>query len=247
MAHDRTAQLNRSIRDVEPDLREAAGKLPGDSWGGARHRQEALQLYNGLAGALTLATGAELHEYLETASELRDIGKQTAQKFEELQDLEEAMRELARRFESGAHEKAFDDAAKRFHIEAIVWSLAALVLGALAAKMGLLLWESAPASGEALGELPGRLTVIAVTLWAVSFCARNFRVARHNETTNRHRVYTLLALDLYLQREKDPEARSVMIRQAAEATFGPQITGFTGNESGDSFPSIVEVLSRKQS
>ena len=107
-------------------------------------------------------------------------------------------------------------------------------------------WITPENTNEIIQFAVGKVLVFFVLAYMLGICAKNFLSNRHNEIVNRHRQNALMTYKSLFDAGGTPEARDVILNHAASSVYRLHDTGYTktGDNSGSSSSSVVEVLPR---
>ena len=125
-----------------------------------------------------------------------------------------------------------------------VWGLAAAGILAL----GAYIYYDPMSDAGAIGII--RWTSIKVLLASaffvfLTFAVRNYNAARHNATVNRHRANAMRTFELFTEAAKTEDTKDAVLRQATEAIFGMQSSGFIHRDGAGTAPQqVTEIITR---
>lgn len=71
----------------------------------------------------------------------------------------------------------------------------------------------------------GRIAVLSLVTFAISFCARNYRVNKHLETLNRTRYNALMTAQRFIE-SAEPDTRTIIVSELVKAIFGSGDSGY---------------------
>ena len=146
----------------------------------------------------------------------------------------EAVRGIAGEAGVERHSSIFGTQAEQDSSAAARWLKSAKMLGGLSLVwlVALLFWPlSTETTGEAIGVLGGRFTILTVLLFALGFALRQYASSKHNETVNLHRQNALRTFKTFVSAADDPEIRDAVLLEAARSIFTPQTSGFPSRPS----------------
>lgn len=182
----------------------------------------------------------------ERTEEIDKIRKDGAAKDQELERILAAARQAAVDIGVGGFTEEFQQEAERAERESKRWLVAAII-GSLTtvwflissqfltsymmASLGATLWE-------AIGIKVG---VVALMIYASSWCARMYKAVRHQSTTNRHRALSLKTFNAFSQAASSEEAREAILLAAGKCIFEGRSTGLT-EERGNMPISTTQII-----
>lgn len=195
----------------------------------------------------------EIRDNLATIQSLR---AELDNKFDEAQGVIQQMREAAASIGITEYNRAFNDEVQVYEKSADRWLLdtvGSLVL-LIVAVVSLFLFNIAPIATQAdgtpatgiatvapvVGDTVLRLTVVSALTFFVLFCSRNYAAARHNAVVNKHKVAALKTFRAFIAGTDDQAVKDEILKQAAQAVFVSQSSGFLRGE-GDS-PSNNQII-----
>ncbi len=89
-----------------------------------------------------------------------------------------------------------------------------------------------------------KILVLSMLYIVLAITIRNFSASKHNAVINRHRACALTTFEAFAEAARSDETKDIILRQATEAIFTMQRTGFIGKETPP-MPSrqVTEILS----
>ncbi len=74
--------------------------------------------------------------------------------------------------------------------------------------------------------------LVSLSIYAIVFCAKNYKTQKHNYTINQHKAMSLFASVELLDNEKlSPNTKEQILMQATNAIFSHQHSGYNNNDS----------------
>ena len=128
-----------------------------------------------------------------------------------------------------------------------VWIAATFVLS-VAGVAGIVWWvQYQPLEGTELkhivGFAGGKLFAVSMLYVLIALVVRNYKACKHNAALNRHRQNALQIFPILYESATDVGAKDVILRQATDAIFGVQNTGYLSKESGTGgLKQVVEIF-----
>ena len=181
----------------------------------------------------------------ERTEELDKILKDGAAKDQELERILVAARQAAADIGVGGFTEEFQQEAERAERESRRW-LVAVIIGSLI-TVGILItskwWSSYMIDSNAtLWEAIGiKAGVVVLMVYASSWCARMYKVVRHQSTTNRHRALSLKTFNAFSQAASSEETREAILLAAGKCIFESRNTGLT-EERGNMPISTTQII-----
>lgn len=181
----------------------------------------------------------------ERTEEIDKIRKDGAAKDQELERILAAARQAAADIGVGGFTEEFQQEAERAERESRRWLVAAIILSL--ATVGILIFSQWWASymidpGATLWEAVGiKVGVVALMIYASSWCARMYKAVRHQSTTNRHRALSLKTFNAFSQAASSEEAREAILLAAGKCIFEGRSTGLT-EEKGNMPISTTQII-----
>ena len=181
----------------------------------------------------------------ERTEEIDKILKDGAAKDQELERILAAARQAAADIGVGGFTEEFQQEAERAERES-KWWLVAAIIGSLT-TVGTLVFSQWWASymidpGATLWEAAGiKVGVVALMVYASSWCARMYKAVRHQSTTNRHRALSLKTFNAFSQAASSEEAREAILLAAGKCIFEGRSTGLT-EEKGNMPISTTQII-----
>lgn len=174
---------------------------------------------------------------------LEDVRAQAASALDEVQ------KQAA---EAGVSQNAliFETAAKDHRKSADNWLLATQWAGGVTFGLAVLLLLSPfvytpNTTPQAIQLMFSKVLVVSVAFFALVWCSKNYRAARHNETLNQHRADALKTFRAFVEGTAEVSVKDAILVQAAQAAFAPRNTGYDGGDSdGPQIQPIVEVFGK---
>ena len=181
----------------------------------------------------------------ERTEEIDKIRKDGAAKDQELERILAAARQAAADIGVGGFTEEFQQEADRAERESKRWLLAAIIgfMMTLWMLVSSYLWTPhIMDSGVTLWEVIGmKVGVIALMVYASSWCARMYKAVRHQSTTNRHRALSLKTFNAFSQAASSEEAREAILLAAGKCIFEGRSTGLT-EERGSMPISTTQII-----
>ena len=181
----------------------------------------------------------------ERTEEIYQFRKDGAAKDQELERILAAARQAAADIGVGGFTEEFQQEAERAERESRRWLVAAIILSL--ATVGILIFSQWWASymidpGATLWEAVGiKVGVVALMIYASSWCARMYKAVRHQSTTNRHRALSLKTFNAFSQAASSEEAREAILLAAGKCIFEGRSTGLT-EEKGNMPISTTQII-----
>ena len=181
----------------------------------------------------------------ERTEELDKILKDGAAKNQELERILAAARHAAADIGVVGFTEEFQQEAERAERESRRWLVAAII-GSLF-TVGILItskwWSSYMIDSNAtLWEAIGiKAGVVVLMVYASSWCARMYKVVRHQSTTNRHRALSLKTFNAFSQAASSEETREAILLAAGKCIFESRNTGLT-EERGNMPISTTQII-----
>ena len=181
----------------------------------------------------------------ERTEELDKIRKDGAAKIQELERTLVAARHAAADIGVVGFTEEFQQEAERAERESRWWLVVAIILSLF--TVGILVsskwWsfymiDSNAALWEAIGIKAG---VVVLMVYASSWCARMYKVVRHQSTTNRHRALSLKTFNAFSQAASSEETREAILLAAGKCIFESRNTGLT-EERGNMPISTTQII-----
>ncbi|MCZ8153739.1 MAG: hypothetical protein O9292_15275 [Rhodobacteraceae bacterium] len=97
---------------------------------------------------------------------------------------------------------------------------------------------------EAAQFIASKILGFLVLGYLLTICAKNFLNHKHNEIVNRHRQNALLTYKALVGASAAPEARDVVLQQAAHAIYQLHDTGYVKTGDNVASQTIVDLASR---
>lgn len=188
------------------------------------------------------------------AGKLAEMASEAVKLLEDARVAETAHREMLERLQKTAAESAAGELATFYKSEAdrhrtvalrflLGMGAAALVLAVTAGLTLLAAPPRVPSTGSATVQAIefvraalGRITILSVVAYVISFCGRNYRVNKHLETVNRTRYNALMTAQRFIE-ASDPETRTIVVSELVKAVFG---SGDSGYIDGTSDTTVIE-------
>lgn len=185
----------------------------------------------------------------EADNSLKDLIQTTHEKTYKLEEDANAVIQAARKV---AAEKAvapythsFHNAARKWKIQAIMWLTftgATLIATGLWAYNGLT--GQAPALSnitEMIQYFSARVLITLLLVSAIWWSAKQFRIAKHQQTTNQHKADALRSFEAFIEATNSPDVRDAVILQTTQTIFGQQPTGYLDGKEESSFEQYAKV------
>ena len=163
----------------------------------------------------------------------------------QMKQILEAARQAAADTGVGGFTEEFQQEAERAERESRWW-LGAAIIGSLV-TVGILItskwWSSYMIDSNAtLWEAIGiKVGVVVLMVYASSWCARMYKVVRHQSTTNRHRALSLKTFNAFSQAASSEETREAILLAAGKCIFEGRNTGLT-EERGNMPISTTQII-----
>lgn len=173
---------------------------------------------------------------LEVANTIQDL----AERRTEFEKLRTHLESAAEKLGIEQHAAHFEDQANEHRKAARPWMWAAGIFFVVTFS-SLVLWlvflyACPPVSFEQrIPVLLAKAVLISTLISAAVFCARNYRVHRHNYIVNKHRQNALssfLAFDVAAG--DDQQTRNAVLLQATQCIYSAQPSGYTTGQEHDS-------------
>jgi len=174
---------------------------------------------------------------------LRDVRTQAAAALDEVQKqaAEAGVAQNARIFETAA--KSHRDSADKW-LRATKWAGAVTFSLAILLLLSPLVY-SPSTTPQAIQLIFSKVLVVSVAFFALIWCSKNYRAARHNETLNQHRADALKTFRAFVEGTSDVSVKDAVLVQAAQAAFSSRNTGYDGGDGdGPQIQPIVEVFGK---
>lgn len=179
----------------------------------------------------------QLNSSIESAKAILDKAQgDISVKKEELDGIIVAAREASAEVGVAHFTSDFSDEAKNFAKAAKSWLWASGIISAAAAGSSLyfLFWK--PAVGASIGDAiqfsAAKLIFLSILIAAATWCGGQFRSAKHQQFTNKHRSNSLKTFRAFSQAASDDYARDAVLMEATRAIFGHVPSGYTREASG---------------
>lgn len=191
----------------------------------------------------------QLSSSIESAKAMLDKGQSDLNaKTKELEDIIVAAREASAEVGVAHFTTDFSDEALGFARSAKAWLWASGVIAAGAAGFSFyfIFWK--PAVGTSIAEViqfsAAKLIFLSILIAAATWCGGQFRSAKHQQSTNKHRSNSLKTFRAFSQAASDDRARDAVLMETTRAIFGHVPSGYMKDTSGGSDGSvrIVEMI-----
>ncbi|HLJ28774.1 MAG TPA: hypothetical protein VKY85_18845 [Candidatus Angelobacter sp.] len=88
-----------------------------------------------------------------------------------------------------------------------------------------------------------KLIILSILLSGSIWAGRVYKSHRHNFVINRHRSNALSTFQTFATSSSDPQIKNAVLLQATTCIFGPQNTGYIGQEKeAETYPQILEII-----
>lgn len=99
---------------------------------------------------------------------------------------------------------------------------------------------------EAIQYVFAKLILLSTLMFALVWCAKNYKSHKHNETLNKHRANALNTFQTFYEGTSDIHIKDTILLQAANAAFTNRSTGYESNpeQDGQQGPQIVDLAGK---
>ncbi len=213
----------------------------------------ALKAASRITQKLPIIVAAEIDKIRKFENQLAERFESAKKGHEELKDslsksqvILDGLRDTAAEFGVQEHASLYSSMAKAYERSATKWLFASIALSlSVIVALFWLVTASAP-TGNILHDvatLVAKLLGLSVASSFIVFCGRNFMTAKHNAASSKQRESALLSFRSFVDSVDDRQIRDAVILAAAQASFGPQATGYIKDSSDAPHGlQIVEVL-----
>jgi len=150
--------------------------------------------------------------------------------------------------------KFFQDEADKHSIQSNQWkiySIGLLVLTCTLAVAGIAM-AFCPSlhpkdTYQLIQIVTGKVILIAISIYALGVCIKNYQAHKHNEILNSHRENALSAASALIDLIEEPNQKDAVLLQVANVVFSIQDTGYTKPTSSevDVMKSVVDLLAKQ--
>ncbi|WP_199052951.1 hypothetical protein [Aquitalea sp. ASV15] len=150
--------------------------------------------------------------------------------------------------------KFFQDEADKHSTQSIQWknySIALLIITCTLAVAGIAMAfcpQLHPKDTYQLIQIvTGKIILIAISIYTLGVCIKNYQAHKHNEILNSHRENALSAASALIDLIEEPNQKDAVLLQVANVVFSIQDTGYTKPTSSevDVMKSVVDLLAKQ--
>ena len=152
--------------------------------------------------------------------------------------------------------KFFQDEADKHNTQSHQWknySIALFVLTCILAVTGIAmafcpsLHPKQNDTYQLIQIITGKIILIAISIYALGVCIKNYQAHKHNEILNSHRENALSAASALIDLIEEPNQKDAVLLQVANVVFSIQDTGYTKPTSSevDVMKSVVDLLAKQ--
>jgi hypothetical protein len=148
---------------------------------------------------------------------------------------------------AGIFEKEFDEYTSQGR--RWFWTIWGIAIVSIAAVVAIHLWLPLPSITvvDIVRYSSTKLLVMSILYIVLAIAIRNYSAAKHNAVINRHRACAMQTFEAFREAGEREETKDAVLKQATEAIFSMQRTGFISKDAGISAPQqIIEFLSRAE-
>lgn len=186
-------------------------------------------------------------EWVETSRE------EMKKKLEEMQKITKDFAEVLETARQRASKEGVADFAVAFKLqkeandaEAVKWLIASAVFAIVTVLVPLLflLYVPLPTDNPTLVQyVSTKLVILGIFVGATTWCAGNYRAARHLSTVNAHKANSLSSFITFVRSTEDHTTRDQVLLETTRSIFAQPPTGFLKGETPADKPSrMIEVI-----
>lgn len=128
------------------------------------------------------------------------------------------------------------------------WLIVSAVSIFIAVIMPLVLYWAFPVEGElnsaqAINRILVKVVLLAGIFYVVSVCVKNYKINRHLEVVNKHRVTALSTFRSFVEAAGDDETKKQILLETTKTIFAPVATGYVTDESDNPENRLIQIAS----
>ncbi|QDU15488.1 hypothetical protein CA11_33130 [Gimesia maris] len=143
-----------------------------------------------------------------------------------------------------AESKTHADLAKAW-LNKTYW-FSGITISVAIAFFSLVFFYQPKSTPEAIQYVFAKLILLSTLMFALIWCAKNYKSHKHNETLNNHRANALNTFQTFYTGTSDTQVKNTILLQAAHAAFSNRSTGYEATHEKDGQPTtqVIDIFGK---